>query len=111
MPIFSKLAIGDILQFPSGALKKLTKIQDTSLIFSTLKNGKKRMTYTIDFVLAFCDLMPKDVDAQYFLNTSHLRKIIDVKSKPVLDYDNSRVLAGYFIEDEMIDPPPEEDPD
>ena len=110
MPIFSKLAIGDILQFPSGALKKLTKIYESTYLFSTLKNGKKRMKYTADFVLSHCDLMPKDMDVQEFLNTSHLRKIVDVKSGAI-SADNSKILEGYYIDDEMIDPPPEADAD
>ena len=67
------------------------------------------MKYTIDFVLTFCDLMPKNADTQEFLNTSHLRKILNVKAETV--GSNSKILEGYFIDDEMIDPPSEDEPD
>ena len=106
MAIKSSLRQGDILQFPSHALKKISQISNDWIVFCSLKDSKKRSTYSKEFVLNHCDLLPEKVDLQYYLNTTHDRRsAIEVKAVTVDAYSDANTLKGYKIEDEMIDPP------
>jgi len=108
MAIKSNLRSGDILQFPSSALKKIVGILDDWIVFCSLKDSKKRSTYSKEFVLNHCDLLPEKVDLQYYLNTTHDRRsAIEVKAVTVDAYSNANTLKGYKIEDEIIDYPQE----
>lgn len=104
MAIKSSLRHGDILQFPSHALKKIVQIQDNWIIFCSLKDSEKRSTYSKEFVLSYCDLLPEKVDLQYYLNTTRDRRsAIEVKAVTVNAYSDANTLKGYKIEDEIID--------
>ena len=108
MAIKSTLRHGDILQFPSHALKKIVQVLDDWIIFCSLKDSKKRSTYSEEFVLKHCDLLPEKVDLQYYLNTTHDRRsAIEVKAVTVDAYSDANTLKGYKIEDEIIDYPQE----
>ena len=52
------------------------------------------------FVLAHCDLVPENVDLQYYLNTMHTRRSAVA---PSIDaYSDANTLKGYIIDDEEI---------
>ena len=110
MPITATLSEGDILQFPSHSLKKILKIADEWITFGAIKKPKKQASYSCDrnkqsvysmgFVLAHCDLVPENVDLQYYLNTMHTRRSAVA---PSIDaYSDANTLKGYIIDDEEI---------
>jgi len=110
MAISSQLNKGDLLQFPSHALRKIVRIDDHWITFGSLKDSKKRSVYSKSFVIAYCDLVPDGIDLQYFLNTTHDRRTaIDIKAVTIDAYSDQNVLTGYSIEDEVIDHPQEEE--
>jgi len=110
MPITATLKEGDILQFPSHSLKKILKIADEWIIFGAFKKPKKQTSYScdrnkqsvysIDFVLAHCDLVLGKIDLQYFLNTTHTRRSAVASS--IDAYSDANTLKGYIIDDEEI---------
>lgn len=101
---------GDVLQFPSQALKKVVSIDERWIVLCSLRDSKKRSTYSKGFVLSYCDLLPEKVDLQYYLNTTHDRRsAIEVKAVTVDAYSDANILKGYKIDDEIVDYPQEQE--
>lgn len=92
-----------ILQFPSQALKQVFSVEQDVVTFVSLKNKKKRSVYSKDFVLAYCDLLPDEVDKTFFLNTTFLRRAKVSTSKENIFYTDKGLLQGYTIEDEIVE--------
>lgn len=108
MPIKTQLRQGDILQFPSQSLRKILALKESWIVFCSLKDSKKRSTYSREFVIKHCDLLPEKVDLQYYLNTTHYRRsAIEVKAVTVDAYSDANILKGYKIDDEIVDYPQE----
>lgn len=106
MGIRSKLRQGDILQFPTQALRKILEVKEDWIIFCSIKDSKKRSTYSREFVIKHCDLLPEKVDLQYYLNTTYDRRsAINVKAVTIDAYSDTNILKGFKIEDESIDYP------
>jgi hypothetical protein len=121
MAIKTSMQIGDIIQFPSHSLKKILQIKAEWIIFGAMSkpkkgtayscNAQKRSTYSKDFVLAHCDLVPNGADLQHYLNGTYKRR--SAATVATIDaYSDTNVLQGFVIDDEeVLDMPPIEEYD